>query len=621
MKHLDTKIFNKYREMVEKAYPLELDKWPVISGYNLRFGKYRGWNILFFEHTGNPIPLKIPLEHLTAAVVGVDDIGSDTELARKKLTRFLRVTRKDMLLLVNARASNIEQELRAAFEQHETLVKKQAEPAPEREIPNPPPAPEKVMQLKAVVQVQIQEAPAAEQAAPAEELPQKEIEQAEETLEQKNTAVMREDVKEDVKSEKQPVKNKVLIVPGANEKMKKSMGNFLLSLGLQAVECAEAQRLTGIPAHDKTGILAKIFEHCQAVVVLLTNEKLDYSLSEKEPELKLLHQADLNALYMAGFSAGINRCRTIVTGFGNQAPYRDIPGLNIIDLDNSLEKRKELMESIKLAGCEVKTRGKAWHISGDFDIELKPVSAEKQVPPPAGDNLPGQDTKKQLIQPEMTAGKTETSKDKSIEKKPEESSPAAASNSGEQASRGKSLIDSLPIINILKTKKQPKKEKPAPEKPTTSQPEEKADNILNEVITPEPVEKKPPLKKQEPASTSRQTDRESPPKKVKNPIAKPETGSESKITQKTIKEIVPKKPSAELSNDEIESVNRIKEFEAKLEALKNRGGRINQRAVDELEKQIQSEKYRLRTIRQLANIENLKKSYEYYNIKEEKDGK
>lgn len=610
MKHLDTKIFNKYREMVEKAYPSELENWPVISGYSLRFGKYRGWNILFFEHTGNPIPLKIPLEHLTAAIVGVDDIGSDTELARKKLTRYLRVTSKDMLLLVNARASNLEQELRAAFEQHETLVKKQDEPAPEREITNPPPAPEKVMQLKAVVQVQIQEAPAAEQASPAAELPQKENEQAE----KRTTAVMKEDVKEDVKSENQPVKNKVLVVPGANDKMKKSMGNFLLSLGLKAVECAEAQRLTGVPAHDKTGILAKIFEHCQAVVVLLTNDKQDCSLSEKEPELKLLHQADLNALYMAGVSAGINRDRTIVAGFGNPAPYRVIPGLNIIDMDNSLEKRKKLMESIKLAGCEVKTRGKAWHISGDFDIELKPVSAEKQPPPPAGDSLPGQDTKKQQIQPE-------TGKDKPLEKQPEESSPAASSNTGEQPSRGKSLIDSLPIINILKTKKQPQKEKLAPEKPTPSQPEEKADNILKEVITPEPVEKKPPLKKQEPALTSRQPDRESQPKNIKNPIAEPETGSESKITQKTIKENVPKRPSAELPDDEIDSVNRIKELEAKLETLKNRGGRINQRAVDELEKQIQAEKYRMRTIRQLANIENIKKSYEEYNKKDKKDGK
>ncbi|MCM1565787.1 MAG: hypothetical protein NC238_07515, partial [Dehalobacter sp.] len=117
-----------------------------------------------------------------------------------------------------------------------------------------------------------------------------------------------------------------------------------------------------------------------------------------------------------------------------------------------------------------------------------------------------------------------------------------------------------------------------------------------------------------------QPDRESPPKKVKIPTEKTEAGTVSKVSQKPINEIMPKKPG-ELSSDESDIEGRITELEAKLEALKNRGGRINQRAVDELEKQLQAEKYRLRTIRQLANIENLKKSYEDYNKKDKKDGK
>lgn len=611
MKHLDTKIFNKYREMVEKAYPSEIDNWPVISGYNLKFGKYRGWNIMSFEHTGNPIPLRIPLEHLTASVVGVDDIGSDTELARKKLARQLRLSKKDMLILLNSRASNIEQELRAAFKQHEALVKKRAQPAPEGEIPNSPPATEKVVQLKAFVRVQIQEEPAAEQAAPAAKLPQKDKKPIAETQEQKNTAAIREDVK----AENQPNRNKVLIINGANEKTKKSMGNFLLSLGLQAVEWAEALHLTGMPDQDQTGVMAKVFEHCQAVVVLLTNDKEDCFLSEKEPDLKALRQTELNALYMAGVSAGLNRGRTIVISLGNPEPYRGIPGLNIAALDNSLEKRKDLIERIKLAGCDVKTRGKAWHISGDFDIELKPVFAEKLPPLPAVDNLPGQDTKKQQIQPDLTAGETEMRKDKTMEKHPEDPSAGPSSDLDEQPPRGKSLIDSLSILNILKTKKQPQKDKAMAEHTAPSQPGKKTGSILKELAIPEAAEKKTPQKIQEPAPTSQQQDRESPPKKSKIPATKPVAGTESKVSQKPIKEIMPKKTTGELSSDESDIEGRIIELEAKLEALKNRGVKINQRAVDELEKQLQAEKYRLRTIRQLANIENLKKSYEDYNKK------
>jgi hypothetical protein len=608
MKHLDAKVLKTYRQMVEKAYPDEIDNWPIINGYNLRFGKYRGWDILVFEHTGNPIPLKIPLEHLTAAIVGVDDIGSDIEAARKKLTRYFHLSNKDMLIILNIRSSNLEQELNIAFKRHESLLKRQTAAVPRSEIPKPHLAPEAREQIKADEPVKVQDKPAAEPAA-AINLPQKENEQALEAQEQKTTAAKQEDSK----SEKQPYKNKVLIIHGSNEKMKKSSRNFLLSLGIQAVEWAEALLITEKPDPDSKDVISSIFEHCQAAVILLTNDKQDMSFTGEGAELRFLPQSELNTLFIAGLASGVNRHRTVVVGLGNPEPFRNIHGLYITGLDNTIEKRKEFIERLKVAGCEIKTKGKAWQISGDFDIKLKPVFAEKLLPSQALDIKTAEEKQSPQIQPDITPRETASKLD---EDKPSENQPAkdlkiSEPDTSEQPSRGRSFMDSLSKLNILKTKKQP----------TISQPSEKAATIPEELNIPEPVDKKPPKLKQEPVSTSQQPERESMPKKDRTPIPLPETTSEFKDSQKPLKEPAPKKAAGELSTDESDFLNRIKALEEKLEALKNRGGRINQRAVVDLEKQIQSEKYRLRTIRQLANIENLKKSYENYNKKENKEDK
>lgn len=606
MLHLDVNVISTYMQMVEKAYPDEINSWPVISGYNFRLGKYRGWSILVFEHTGNPIPLKIPLEHLTASIVGVDDIGSDTELARQKLSRHLRLSRKDMLIILNSRATNLEQELNAAFKQHETLLNIKIVTAPENKIP------ESLTVLAAGEQkisdepVNFKDKPSEKTAAAIKAKPFKEKTQPFETQEKKAAAL-----KEDLKPGSLPFKNKVLIIPGSNNKLKKSICNFLLSLGLQAVDLVEASHLTGIPEQDNIDVITSIFSHCQAVVILLTNDKHDNSLPEKdkEAELKVLPQAELNALFISGVSAGISSKRTIVIGFGNMEPFCGIPGLPIISLDNSLEKRRGLMDRIKLAGCDVKARGKAWHISGDFDMDLQPVFPEKQLSPLAAAN--NSIIEPQILQPEKAFLENIEHKheDNSL-KKQAETAHETDPESSEQTPGGRSFIESLNILNILKTKKQPPKEKTAPVHAAKSKPGENLTTRLKEPIVQDPADNKPKLNTPEPVTTK---------KKDKTPVPIRETMPECKGPQTPIKGPAPGKAAGEPAPEEIELLYRIKDLEGKLEALKYRGGKINQRAVVDLEKQIQAEKFRLRTIQQLANVENIKKSYEEYSPKKKKD--
>ncbi|MFX4263656.1 TIR domain-containing protein [Pelotomaculum propionicicum] len=504
------------------------------------------------------------------------------------------------------------------FRQHESIVRKQAEYASKNEPPKPHPLPDASEEKIEDGQVKTQYIQTAEHAAVIIELPQAEIKKELETEEQQKVTAVKQ---EDLKAKLQPYKNKVLIIHGDNEKIRKSLRNFLLSLGLQAVEWAEDLLMAEKPDPDHSDVIRVALEQCQAAVVILTNDKQDMTFPDEEPGLRFLPQAELNGLFIAGMAAAIDRHRTVVAGLGNPVPFHSIPGLYITDLDNTLEKRKAFIERLRAVGCEIKTKGKAWQISGDFDIDLKPVFAEKQPPSQPVDIEPVKETQAPQIQPETVPHETvgRSDEDKSLEKPQAEGSAKIEPDIKEQPTRSKSLIESLPLISILRTKKQPKKEKPAPEKATQPQPREKVETILKELKTTTPVAKKHPQKKQEPLPPAQQPKPEHSLKKEQRHTASPEARFEPREPQKPIKEPTLKK--AELYPDENDFYNRIKELEGKLEALKNRGGRLNQRAVDELEKQIQAEKYRLRTIQQLANIENLKKSYEDYNKKGKKEDK
>jgi hypothetical protein len=486
MQRLDAKIIKYYRQMVEKAYPDEVGNWPVLSGHNLKFGKYRGWNIFFYESTGNPMILRIPLEHLTSQTIGVEDIGSDVELARKKLIRYFRVTIKDMLLLLDARSTNLNQELNAAFEQHKAILKIKAGPAPETAQPKPSPMiPERIKPVIAegpVVIDSIKPLKPVEHAG----ITKKEIEQLQEQEEQRDMAS-----KQEISAESQPQRNKVFIIGGSSDKAKRALSNFMLSLGLESLEWTEAMRLTGSPDADDADVISKSFEICQAAVIILTNYKDTVSLPGDESDLTVIPRAELNALFAAGLAAGINRHRTVVVGLGNTEPFRDLPGLHMTRLDNSIDKRKELMDRLKIAGCEVKTRGKAWHISGDFEFVLRHVSADKKASSQPADAEPVKNERIPKAQPDKAA-----TEDRPVRRQPRRPAAAKTESTPREPEKGRSFIESLPLLNILMPKKQPINEEDAAELRAELKSKIKPEAAAEETTEPTPIVKKPTFAEQ-----------------------------------------------------------------------------------------------------------------------------
>lgn len=132
MKRLESMIISAYRQMVEKIHPDMLDNWPILSGYNLRYGKFHGWTIVLFEHNVKNVFLKIPLDDIPQSILGITDIGGNLDFVRKKLSRYFRMTPQDSLLILNSRASNLEEELKLVLERHESAIKVKTE---EKESP------------------------------------------------------------------------------------------------------------------------------------------------------------------------------------------------------------------------------------------------------------------------------------------------------------------------------------------------------------------------------------------------------------------------------------------------------------------------------------------------------
>jgi len=171
-------------------------------------------------------------------------------------------------------------------------------------------------------------------------------------------------------------RKKVFVVHGRNEKIRKSMFDFLRSIGLNPIEWDEAKKMTGKPTPYVGEVLNVVFSNAQAVVVLLTPDdeaKLKDEFIQNgdgDHERNLTPQARPNVIYEAGMAMGKCPERTIIVEFGTLRPYSDIAGLNVIRMSNDVSKRNSLIAALKTAGADTDdiTYKQDWMSTGVFDL-------------------------------------------------------------------------------------------------------------------------------------------------------------------------------------------------------------------------------------------------------------
>ena len=164
----------------------------------------------------------------------------------------------------------------------------------------------------------------------------------------------------------------VYVVHGRDEKQRKSLFAFLRSIGLKPIEWRKALELAGTGAPYVGDIIEAAFRKAIAVVVLLTPDdeaRLKPSLlrpSDQSYERDLTGQARPNVLFEAGMAFGTHNDRTILVQVGSMRPFSDVAGRHAVRLDNSAERRQELITKLKNCGCEVDESGSDWLQEGDF---------------------------------------------------------------------------------------------------------------------------------------------------------------------------------------------------------------------------------------------------------------
>jgi predicted nucleotide-binding protein len=176
-------------------------------------------------------------------------------------------------------------------------------------------------------------------------------------------------------SNQMPDSRSVFVVYGRNGKLRSDFFGFLRSVGLEPLEWTKALKLTGKASPYIGEVLDKAFQSAQAIVVLLTPDdevhlgKELWTHNESEDEKQSMRQARPNVLFEAGMAFGRNPDRTLLVEIGKVKPFSDVGGRHMVKLSNAPQKRQDIVNRLRTAGCSVTTEGTDWLEVGNFDVE------------------------------------------------------------------------------------------------------------------------------------------------------------------------------------------------------------------------------------------------------------
>ena len=165
----------------------------------------------------------------------------------------------------------------------------------------------------------------------------------------------------------------VFVVHDRNIIARDALFDFLTAIDLHPLEWSEVVQLTGKTMPYIGEILDTAFSNALAVVVLMTPDDVAKLIDPLQSEYDLTFEKGLtgqarpNVLFEAGMAMGRHPERTIIVELGELRPFSDVSGLHVIRLNNSSQRRQELAQRLKTAGCPVNLDGIRWHTAGDFD--------------------------------------------------------------------------------------------------------------------------------------------------------------------------------------------------------------------------------------------------------------
>jgi predicted nucleotide-binding protein len=167
-------------------------------------------------------------------------------------------------------------------------------------------------------------------------------------------------------------RSKVFIIHGRNIHLKTQLDLFLRSIELHPMDWNEAVALTGEANPYIGDVLDKVFAEANALLVLMTPDdetrlKQEFwRKSESAHEKNLVGQCRPNVIFETGMALGLYRNNTVLVEIGNPKQFTDNSGRHVLRLDDTIEKRNDLIQKLRQVGCDAKTRTVAWITTGSF---------------------------------------------------------------------------------------------------------------------------------------------------------------------------------------------------------------------------------------------------------------
>jgi predicted nucleotide-binding protein len=162
----------------------------------------------------------------------------------------------------------------------------------------------------------------------------------------------------------------IMVVYGQDEDTRCDMFSFLHSLHLQPIEWNDAVARTGKASPYVGEILKTAFSLAQGFLVLMTPDEqvvLRPELRKTSRDKKAALQPRPNVILEAGMALATDEARTILVSTGVLRGMSDLDGRHVVRLNNSPERRNDLVQRLKVAGCNPKTDGTDWIRMGNFE--------------------------------------------------------------------------------------------------------------------------------------------------------------------------------------------------------------------------------------------------------------
>lgn len=168
----------------------------------------------------------------------------------------------------------------------------------------------------------------------------------------------------------------VFVIHGRDDKLRKSMFDFLKALNLEPVEFSRAVNRAvkaGKGGSPYVGdVVAKGLKDADGVIALLSPDdvarlKGQFRKFHDPPyEGQLTGQARPNVLFETGMALGIKPEVTILVQVGEVRTFSDVGGMHVVHLNDGPVARRELADRLEATGLDVDTSGTGWYGAGSF---------------------------------------------------------------------------------------------------------------------------------------------------------------------------------------------------------------------------------------------------------------